>query len=478
MQNFEIILVLLLGAALLSLAAGRLKVPYPVFLALLGAAIAVIPGIPVFSLSSELILALLVAPVLLDAAHDISFRDLRRNKLPILSLVVVAVGLTCIAVTFIAKAFFPDMPWAAAIALGALLAPTDAVAAIAVMRQIELPHRIKVILEGESLFNDASSLLIYGLAVQTLVTGSFHVADALTAFLLVAVGSVCAGWILAKVIVRLLQQIQDPATSTVLQFVTIFGVWVLAEHLHLSGVITVVCYGLTAARAPSSSMSARVRIISFAIWETVTFVLNILAFVLVGLQLRDILPLIRPEWVGIAFISLTAVILVRVLWVFLYHFLYVRGLIRPAPGVSLGRDDLKEGIVVGWSGMRGIVTLAAALALPDRFPYRNFILLVAFVVVLGTLLLQGLTLRLLLRLLNLPYDDQSEAETKLARAYVFGIMRTDAPSISDSKSMTPDKNILLARETLDDLRKSEKIGDGVYRKIEQEIDWLDLSNRK
>src|SRR3954469_18376461 len=198
MVIFEMILALLLGAALLSMLARLVAVPYPTLLALGGVALALIPGLPEIGLPPDLTLALFVAPVLLDAAHDISWRDLKRSWKPVLSLVVVAVGLTTVAVAITARFFLPDMPWAAAIALGALLAPPDAVAALAVMQQVQPPHRIRTVLEGESLFNDASALLIYRLAVGAMASGGLSAGDAAPAFLLVAIGSVVVGWLLAK----------------------------------------------------------------------------------------------------------------------------------------------------------------------------------------------------------------------------------------------------------------------------------------
>jgi NhaP-type Na+/H+ or K+/H+ antiporter len=286
MMIFETTLVLLLGAALLSLLARRINVPYPTLLALGGVAVAFLPGLHRLELPPELILAIFVAPVLLDAAHDTSLRDLHQNWGPILSLVLFAVGLTTIAVAFAARFFFPDMPWGAAIALGALLAPPDAVAALAVLGQVNPPHRLRTILEGEGLLNDASSLLIYKLALGAVATKSFHVTDALPAFALVTFGSVVAGWVLAKIVGWFTASIDDAPTAIIIQFVTTFGVWLVAEHFELSGVVTIVVFGLTASRRTAQAMTAHIRIPSFATWESATFVLNVLAFTLIGLHIR------------------------------------------------------------------------------------------------------------------------------------------------------------------------------------------------
>jgi monovalent cation/hydrogen antiporter len=504
MLAFEMILAILLGAALLAMLARRIGVPYPVLLALMGVAISLVPGLPRLELSPDLILALLVAPILLDAAHDMSWRDLRRNWLPVLSLVVVAVGLTTLAAACTARWFLSDLPWAAAIALGALLAPPDAVAAIAVMRQVEPPHRIRTVLEGESLLNDASSLLIYRLAVSTVVTGGLSMRDAAPTFLVVAFGSAAAGWILAKIVANLIRPVQDAATATVLQFVTTFGVWILADRLKLSGVITVVTFGLTAARASTTSMPTLARVSSFATWEAVTFVLNVLAFVLVGLQLQGVLAAMAGgrhlNWIGGAIACLVVVIVVRFVWVFLYR-LIVRD--KPDRPDAMSREEsFKAGLVVGWSGMRGIVTLAAALALPREFPYRDFILMTAFMVVLGTLLIQGLTLRPLLRWLNLPKDRVVDAEIRLARTKAlkaalqglqgvqgevaerirreYETILAGVKSVSGGHSAAEDASLRKdvvrhARSAIDALRDTGQIGDDAFRKVEQELDWLELS---
>ncbi|MBR0647081.1 cation:proton antiporter [Plastoroseomonas hellenica] len=507
MLLFETILGLLLGATVLSMLARRLRIPYPTLLALGGALIAFLPGLPRLDLPPELILALFVAPVLLDAAYDASLRDLRRNWRPILSLVLVAVGLTTVAVACAARLLLPDIPWAAAIALGALLAPPDAVAALAVMRHVTPPHRIRMVLEGESLLNDASALLIYKLAVGAVVAGGFSAASALPTFVVVVFGSILAGWALAWPVARLNERISDVPSAVILQFVGTFGVWLLAERLGLSGVVTIVVFGLTLAQRPALAVPARVRIPSFAIWESATFVLNVLAFTLIGLQIGPILETLegaqRLEFCLAALVILAVVILVRLVWVMTYGFWRWRrvpGGDHLAPTAAM---TAKTGLVVGWSGMRGIVSLAAAMALPAEFPQRDFIQLTAFVVVLGTLLLQGLTLRPLLALLRLPKDDTVEAEIGLARGVALKAAMaalegddTDAAqrlrmeyqeALSKARSGHDPRNSMdnklrrqsvpASRHAIADLRRSGRIGDAAYRAVEEELDWLDLSSR-
>jgi CPA1 family monovalent cation:H+ antiporter len=508
MLMFETILALLLGATIISSIATRVNIPYPTLLAVGGALVAFIPGAPRMDLPPDLILALFVAPVLLDAAYDASLRDLRDDWKPVTSLVLVAVSLTTIAVAVVARHFLPDLPWAAAIALGALLAPPDAVAALAVLGQVNPPHRIRKVLEGESLLNDASALLIYRLAVGAVAAGGFSLTGAVPTFAIVVFGSVAVGWLVAWPIGLMISRIQDAPRSAICQFVVTFGVWLLAERLHLSGVVTIVVFGLTMARRRSRPMSARLRLPSFAIWETATMVLNVLAFTLIGLQLRPILETLQGAelygMLGAALAILAVVILVRLAWVLTHHVIVEWARHTVGAGhqrVSLTPSSFRGGLVIGWSGMRGIVTLAAAMALPAGFPYRDFILLTAFVVVLGTLVLQGLTLGPLLRLLKLPKDNTVEAEIKLARqaalkATLGELERNASPaadrlrleyaealSLARSGHDPRDREhnalrrdaVVVARRAIETLRREGTIGDDAYRRVEEELDWMEVS---
>ena len=289
MHQLEQLLALFVAAVLLAAGARRVGAPYPVFLAIGGALLAFVPAAPSFALPPELALALFVAPILLDAAYDASLRDLRDNWAPVAGLVIAAVGLTTIAVAIVTRAIVPSMPWAAAIALGAVVAPPDAVAATAVLRPLRPPHRLLTILEGESLLNDASALLIYRLAVGAVAANGFALSAVAPAFLLAVIGSVVAGPALGWLTLRLLSRVQHIPTSIILQFVTTFGVWLLAEQLGLSAVLTMVCYAATVARTAPARIQARTRIPTYAVWDTAVFALNILAFIFIGLQMRPIL---------------------------------------------------------------------------------------------------------------------------------------------------------------------------------------------
>src|SRR5262245_12583620 len=260
MKELEVLVGLVLAAVLLAALARRIGAPYPVFLALGGAILAFVPGAPRFSVLPEVALALFVAPVLLDAAYDASPRDLIDNWAPLTSLVVCAVSLTAIAVAVVARALLPGLPWAPAIALGAVVAPPDASAATAVLRPLRPPHRILTILEGESLLNDASALLIYRLAVGAVAANSFSIGSVAPTFLFAVAGSLVVGPALGWLTLRWTARIRDVPTAVILQFVTTFGVWILADAIGLSGGLTMVCFAVTVARTAPARTPARIRV--------------------------------------------------------------------------------------------------------------------------------------------------------------------------------------------------------------------------
>jgi CPA1 family monovalent cation:H+ antiporter len=499
MRELEQLLVLFVAAVILAAAARRVSAPYPVFLALGGALLAFLPGAPSFTVPPDLVLALFVAPVLLDAAYDASLRDLRDNWAPVTGLAVFAVVITTAAVAVVVHTLIPTMPWAAAIVLGAVVAPPDAVAATAVLRQLRPPHRLLTILEGESLLNDASALLIYRLAVGAAAAGSFSVAAVAPVFLVAVAGSVAGGSALGWLIVRVIAHVQHVPTSIILQFVGTFSVWLLAESIGLSGVLTTVCFAITAARSGPERMPARVRIPSYAVWDTVVFTLNILAFIFIGLQLRPIWesldPADRGRYFAVAGAVLLTVIVVR--WRDRRHgFHPPRPMLRPSVG---------SGLVISWSGMRGIVTLAAAMALPPEFPYRDLILLTAFAVVVGTLTIQGLTLKPLIRALQLHDDDPVGHEVSAARERAF---RAGLASFADDRSPVAElvrrefaarlaseradteardatssahgeihrRALRAARQAVLAMRANDEIGDDAFHRMEEELDWFEMAD--
>jgi len=510
MTQLEQLLGLFVAAVILAAVARRVGAPYPVFLALGGALLAFIPGAPSVSLPPELMLALFVAPVLLDAAYDTSLRDLRDNWAPVTSLVVFAVGLTTAAVAVVAHMLVPAMPWAAAIALGAVVAPPDAVAATAVLRQLRPPHRLLTILEGESLLNDASALLIYRLAVGAVAVNGFSVAAVAPTFLLAVAGSLVAGPALGWLVLRVMERVQHVPTAIILQFVSTFGVWILAERIGLSGVLTTVCFAATLARTAPERTPAVTRIPTNAVWQTVIFALNILAFIFIGLQIGPILDSLEAEdrarYFAVAGAVLFTVIVVRIAWHMSFNVVirwwYRRfGFHPPRPML---RPTVGSGLIISWAGMRGIVTLAAAMALPSSFPYRDLIVLTSFCVVLGTLTIQGLTLKPLLRALDLHDDDPVERELTSAReralhAAVASVADNDSPTailvrqqftarfssrgalhhphaaVRSSHDEIHRRALQAARQAVLAMRASDEIGDDAFHEVEQELDWLEVA---
>jgi len=513
MHEFETLIGLLLVAITLAAVARRIGAPYPAFLALGGAVLAFVPGMPVFSIPPDLALALFVAPVLLDAAYDASPRDLKENWAPVAGLVVVSVGLTTITVAIVARAMVPAMPWAAAVALGAVVAPPDAAAAIAVLRQVKIPHRLLTILEGESLLNDASALLIYRLAVGAVVAGAFSMRAVAPTFLLAVAGSLVAGPVLARLMLVVTARVRDVPTAIILQFITTFGVWILAERVGLSGVLTMVCFAIAVARRAPERTPARIRVPSYAVWDTVVFVVNVLAFVFIGLQLRPIFTALEPGrralYFQVAGVVLLTVMVVRVAWV-MTHNAILRWRIRRSgfhPPRPTLRPSVRSGLAVSWSGMRGIVTLAAALALPLEargalFPFRDLIVFTAFSVVLGTLVIQGLTLRPVLQALDLHDDDPVGQEVELARERALqaalasldgdGSPVADAvreelathlePAPREAEDRRPRSDhadmhrraIAEARRTVFEMRAAGDIGDAAFHRLEEQFDWVEL----
>ncbi|HEY0232504.1 MAG TPA: sodium:proton antiporter [Dokdonella sp.] len=510
MLLFESIISVLLGAVLLAALARRIGAPYPTFLALGGAALSLLPGAPNWGLDPSLVLALFVAPVLLDAAYDTSLRDLKDNWAPVAGLVLVVVGLTTAAVACVAHALVPGMSWPVAIALGAIVAPPDAAAATAVLRQANLPQRLVTILEGESLLNDATALLIYRLAVAAALSGTFSPAQVAPTLLLTVAGSVVVGFLLAWPMVRLIRRVHDIPSSVIVQFVTTFGVWIFAERIGLSGILTIVTYAITVARVGGGTMPARLRVPSFAVWDTAIFMLNVLAFVMIGLQVGPIWTRLsaaaRVEYGMVALAVLATVIVVRLAWCMSYNAV-VRWRIRRVgfhPPRPMLRPTVQSGLVISWCGMRGIVTLAAAFALPQDFAQRDLILLTAFCVVFGTLVIQGLSLRPLLKSLHFDDDAPVEREFQRARAaaYVAAVATLDGetspeaealrheyrsaardPCIGgepDSASETPlaalrRRAIAAARDTNQQLWQSGDIGDAAFSRLQEEFDWAELS---
>ena len=422
MGQIESLIFLLGAAALLAQLARVLGVPYPVFLVLGGLLIGFVPGLPTVEISPEIIFLVFLPPLLSYAAFFSSPRDLRRHLGSLLALAIGLVLFTTVAIALIAHALI-GLPWAAAFVLGAILAPTDPVAAEAIFRRLGVPGRVSTIVGGESLVNDGTGLVAYRLAVAAVVTGAFSLWEAGLDFLLVGGGGIILGLILARIVLPWWKRVREPPIFIALSLLTPYAVYVLAEEvLHVSGILAVVSYGLYRGwRDPSLFPDASTRIQNISFWNLLVFLLESLLFVLVGQQLPAILEGLSEYSVAqvLIYAALVYATLVgaRFFWFFTTPYLHpvFDRLLRN----RYLRAPWQERLVMVWSGMRGAVSLAAALAVPlitdtgDAFPGRDLILFLTFSAILATLVLQGLTLGPLIGWLRLEGDEEAETLAEL-----------------------------------------------------------------
>lgn len=421
----EVVLALLLVVALLTVAARRIGIPYPILMTLgglaLGLLLTLLPDQPRVELAPDLIFLLFLPPLLFGAAYFTSPRELFDNARPIGLLAVGLVLATTVIIAVVVHTLAPGIPWAVAFVLGAVVSPPDAVAATSIAQRLGLPRRVVVILEGESLVNDATALVAYRLAVVAAVSGAFSLGEATLSFVVVSVGGVviglAAGWAISYVLGRL----EDPPVEVLLSLLAPFGAWLPAEALGVSGVLSVVTAGIVVGRRAPRIMSSDTRVLGSGVWQMLVFTLNGLVFILIGLQLPTILDNLSAsrsfgELASWAVVVSVTVILVRLVWVFPGTYLprLLSARVRERERMPPPRNVL----IVGWAGMRGVVSLAAALALPlyvkdgGPFPERDLVIFLTFSVILATLVGQGLTLPLLIRWLGVG-DDGSAAHEEL-----------------------------------------------------------------
>jgi len=423
MHQAEIIVLLFATVATLAVIARKVALPYPIVLVISGLALSFIPRLPEVKLNPEIVFYFFLPPLLYPAALFTSWRDFRRNLRPILLLAIGLVLVTTVTIAWVAHTILPDLPWAAAFALGAIVSPPDAVSATAVLRRLPVPRRIQTILEGESLVNDATALVALQFAVAALTTGTFSLGHATLRFIWVAAGGIAFGLLVGFAMRWVHRHLDDPPVQITISLLTPFAAYLPAERLHVSGVLATVTAGIFLGWHSALLVSARYRLQAFAFWEMVVFLLNGFVFIVIGLQLPGILRGLHAESlfspIQNALIISAAVILIRIAWVL--PATYLPRLLSK----KLRRKDLippwQQVTVVAWSGMRGVVSLAAAFALPlaltdgTTFPGRNYILFLTFSVILATLVLQGLTLPLLIRKLRIKGDNVTDEEERSAR---------------------------------------------------------------
>ena len=449
MGGVELILILLfVSVAGLNALAHWLSVPYPILLVLGGLALGFVPGVPEVHLDPDLVLILFLPPLLYSAAFFTDLRSLRDNVRPLSLTAIGLVLLTMVIVAVIAHEMI-GMTWAVAFALGAIVSPTDPVAATAIMRRVGAPRRIVNMVEGESLFNDASALVAYRVAVAAAVGGSFSLLDASLEFVGAAAGGVAIGLVVGYVVAAIRRRLEDPTTEITISLFTGYAAYLPASELGLSGVLAAVTAGIYLGWRASELISPTTRLQAYGTWEVLGFLVNAVLFMLIGLQLPMIVDGLagRPwqEPVGYAALVAAAVIGARFLWVFTVP--YVIRAIDRRPQQRLRRTTAQSRVVVAWSGMRGAVSLAAALALPletdagTPLPDRSLVLFIAFAVILVTVVVQGLTLPALIRRLGVGGDDDDEGTEELRARLSIAKAAIDSLDQLEEEDWTRDETI-------------------------------------
>ena len=517
LHQLELIILLLVVVLALTTIAEKLLIPYPILLVIAGLALALVPGLPVVHLDPDLVFLVFLPPILWAAAYFTSFREFRANLRPIGLLAVGLVLATTGVVAAVARALLPAIGWPEAIALGAIVSPPDAVSAVAIAKRLQIPGRVVTILEGESLVNDATALVLYRAAVVAVVSGRFLLGETLLHFAYAATTGVAVGLAVAIIAKKALTVTKDSFTEIAVTLLGPYIAWVVAEQMHASGVLACVAGGLYVRRYFSTVVAPMTRIQARAVWDLLIFLLNGTIFILIGLQLSTLQSAVPPDrmtsLILVGALVSASVIGVRLVWV-----PTVAVLSRLVSPRLRKRDPMPPWsylFIMGWTGMRGIVTLAGALALPlttatgAPFPFRAEIILISFGVILATLVLQGLTLTPLIRVLHLEVDQSHEGEERHARARAAeaALARLDgltgetwpvaehldqlkvhygnrmgryAKDGSDEAACTPEEAAAFRRlrhETLTaerlaviGLRNEGVIGDDLLHRLEQELD--------
>ena len=521
MGTFELIMSLMVAVVALVWVADRVHVPYPMLLMIGGLILAIVPFTPSVALEPEIVLVIFLPPILFQAAQTTSIRDFKANLGPISRLAVGLVIATTGLVAVVAHTVIPDISWPAAFVLGAVVSPPDAVAATAIFQRIGAPRQIVTILEGESLINDASAIVVYTFAVAAVVTGTFSLPEAILRFVLVVVIGVISGLAVGWLLIRIITLLGDASLEAIATLIAPVAAYVLAERLGGSGVLAVVAAGLFYGRASSRIQSPTSRIRGFAIWDVVIVAINGMVFILIGFELGELRKQLDPGQLGAllwhAFAVLIAMVVARFAYVFAGSLSRRH---RGRRGIATEELDNRSHFLIAWSGLRGVVSLATALALPymtdagRAFDHRDEIILITAAVIVFTLFGFGLPLPWLVRRLQLGGDDSYEQELKLARHVVHQAMGASMEQFvrSDPKLATALNPILkqmkaradrmrtatetstaeeiqqamaprlrarqaaisAAREALLELRDRGEIGDEVRREMERNLDLQEL----
>ena len=415
----ELVLGMLVVAVALGYVARRIGVAYPILLLLGGLVLGFLPGLPDIELDPDLVFLLLLPPILFGAGYSTPIRDFKANARPIALLAIGLVLFTTIVVGVVAQVAIPGLPATAAFALGAIVAPPDAVAATAIFRRLGVPPRVVTILEGESLVNDATAIILYRFAIVAAATGLFSLGDAGVEFVRVSVGGIVVGLVVGLIVTEAWRRTNDPTLEIMVSLLAPFAAYLPAEALHVSGVLATVVAGLIAGRRAARTLSPSARLMGTGVWNIVIYTINGFAFLLIGLQLpaiaRQLTAYTGVELATWAIVISATVILARILWVFPATYLP-----RTLSAKVRARDPSpppEAVFVIAWAGMRGAVSLAAALALPidPMFPDRDLVIFLTFCVILATLVGQGLTLPYVVRRLGVMAVSGPNAEETRAR---------------------------------------------------------------
>jgi len=418
-ENLLLILSLLFLSSMLTMLSEKLHISYPIFLVIAGLVISFIPGLPAVSLQPDLVFLIFLPPLLYAAAWNTAWKDFWQYKRPILMLATGLVVFTSASVAFTAHAMIPDFSLALGFLLGGIISPPDAVAAASVFQKLSIPKRVTAILEGESLINDASSLIIFRVALAAIFTGQFFFWKTAGQFFAVAFIGILIGLVIALIVYAVHRFLPTTGSiDTVITIISPYIMYITAEHFHFSGVMAVVSGGLFLSYRSHEIFTYNSRIQVYSFWQTLTFLLNGLVFILIGLQLPAVSSGLGKETIGDAVLYAVVIslltIVIRILWVF--PGAYLPRILSKNIRRREKRPPWRLVFVIGWSGMRGVVSLASALAVPltlatgENFPQRNLILFITFIVILFTLVLQGLSLPLVIRLLKVKDEEAENAE--------------------------------------------------------------------
>ncbi len=406
MTDLEFLFVLLLAAAGLARLADLVRVPYPIVLVAAGLGIGFVPFLPNVELAPEVIFLVFLPPLLVSAGFNASPQALKAERRPLAVLALGLVMATIVVVAVVAHATVPGLPWAAAFALGAVVAPTDPVAALATFGRVGAPERVQLLVEGESMLNDGIALVAFRVALGVATGASFDAARVGVDFVLSVAGGILVGLAVGWTVRRIIERLNDPPLAILLSVLSGYGAYVLAEELGTSGVLAAVVAGIYFGWHQSTTFDADTRLSAVAFWQVLVFALNALIFILLGLQFPTLVDGLRDE-VRLGDVALTGLLLSATV-------IGVRLVVQFIPGARTG-ENWRERLVMGWSGMRGAISLAAALSVPTDVPAREEIIVLTFVVIGVTLVGQGLTLPLLVTTLGVRGERVWSPEEAIAR---------------------------------------------------------------